>query len=302
MFSPRWDRLVTLYLFGPLANTGWLSSQLHIPILMYHSISDDPEPGVSAYYKTNTSPARFASHMRDLAERGYKTLQLDEALAMLAEGPEKTYRLRGNYVVVTFDDGFRDVYTHAFPVLQKHGFRATVFLPTAFIKETRGSFKGKQCLTWNEVRELHRCGIDFGSHTVNHPKLVDLPWQVVQREVHDSKDQLEQQLGSPVTTFAYPYAFPQADREFAARFKVLLEEARYQCCVTTEIGRAQRGGSPYRMKRLPVNSDDDNALFQAKLTGSYDWLALPQAVLKKCKAAFREPKDNARFAPNPAHR
>jgi peptidoglycan/xylan/chitin deacetylase (PgdA/CDA1 family) len=138
-------------------------------------------------------------------------------------------------------------------------------------------------LTWNEVRELRQAGIQFGSHTVNHPRLVELPWREIAEELRESKQELEQQLGEPVTTFAYPFAFPQAKRAFVRDFRRLLAEIGYTCCATTELGRVGLGDDPYRLKRLPANSLDDPGLFRAKLEGCYDWLGLAQAMIKTVK-------------------
>jgi hypothetical protein len=113
--------------------------------------------------------------------------------------------------------------------------------------------------------------------------LVDLPWPDIQSEIADSKAQIENQLGAPVKAFAYPYAFPQTRRDFVDRFKDLLMAGGYETCVTTQIGRHRPGADPLQIKRLPVNSDDDARLFQAKLEGGYDWLALPQGMIKRFK-------------------
>jgi peptidoglycan/xylan/chitin deacetylase (PgdA/CDA1 family) len=294
-----------------------LNSKWAVPILMYHSISDGPEPGVSPYYQVNTRPAVFRQHMQFLADHGYRTVTLTELVANLTTGPQDdgTKGLqdpgattpRGpisafqhfsisafpKLVCLTFDDGFRDFYAEAFPVLQTHGFTATVFLPTAFIGDERRQFRPstlnyqpstpKDCLTWSEVRELHRHGIHFGSHTVNHPKLVELDWPEIKSELSNSKSEIEQQLGEPATSFCYPFAFPQADRSFAQMFQDLLCESGYSSCATTELGRIRPGTDPFRLKRLPVNSQDDLALFAAKLNGAYDWLAGPQALAKKLR-------------------
>jgi len=275
----RIDRQLTTAVFHPLQRAGIAATGFRLPILMFHSVSDDPENGVSPYFKTNTAPGVFRRQMRQLAGEGYKTMDLMQAVRLLSGGdrpPDKT-------VIVTFDDGLRDFYIHAFPALQEQGFTATVFLPTAFISDDRRCFKNTECLTWSEVREMRARGIGFGSHTVNHPKLVELSRPQVEHELVESKAQIERHLGEPVKSFAFPYAFPQGHGVFARDFRDLLIQAGYACCVTTELGRVRIGDDPYRLKRLPINSLDDEALLRAKLEGGYDWLGLPQYLIKKIK-------------------
>ncbi|MGA2786465.1 MAG: polysaccharide deacetylase family protein [Verrucomicrobiota bacterium] len=284
----RLDRFISVNLAHPLSRAVRRLRMLaqpspvvdgSLPILMYHGVSDDPEPGVSPYYQTNTSPAIFREQIEFLANQGYHSMNFDTVVKLIQD--EKP--LPGKTVAITFDDGFRNFHTEAFPVLQQHGFTASVFLPTSFIHNPRLTFKAKECLTWDEVRELRRCGIQFGSHTVTHPRLIELCWKEIEHELSASKQELEQQLGEPVTAFAHPYAFPQTEREYVRTFRNTLAGAGYTCCATTEIGRLKSGDDPYRMKRLPVNSMDDCALLCAKLEGAYDWLALPQAMTKQVK-------------------
>jgi peptidoglycan/xylan/chitin deacetylase (PgdA/CDA1 family) len=156
-------------------------------------------------------------------------------------------------------------------------------LPTAFIASTRKSFRGKECLTWSEVRELRRQGARFGSHTVNHPKLHELSWESIDRELAASKQTIEAELGEAIDGFAYPYAFPQEDRSFTKTLADRLQRLGYQNCVTTAVGRNQANGDPYRLKRLPANSCDDRPLFAAKLDGAYDWLGSAQRTVRQLK-------------------
>src|SRR5688500_3356005 len=143
----QFDRIGSLLVAEPLLAAGLMRASAGIPILMYHSVSDDPERAVAGYYRVATTPARFAEHMQWVAHAGYRTLGLDEALAHLRRGVNDS-----RFVVITFDDGFRDFYTHAWKALSTFGFTATMFLPTSFIGEPRRTFKGRECLTWNEVR------------------------------------------------------------------------------------------------------------------------------------------------------
>ncbi|HXC98914.1 MAG TPA: polysaccharide deacetylase family protein, partial [Verrucomicrobiae bacterium] len=206
----RLDRIVTLCIDRPLAASGVLSRGPVLPILMYHSISDDAEEGVGPYYRVATDPRRFAAQMQLLSELGYVGVSVEEALRSMSNGTADRRRL----VAITFDDGFRDFHTAAWPVLNSHKFSATMYLSTAFISSQRRSFLGRECLTWDEVRELRKQGVQFGSHTVNHPELYKLPWQQVVSEVEQSKECIEQELYEEITGFGYPYAFPQQDASF----------------------------------------------------------------------------------------
>jgi peptidoglycan/xylan/chitin deacetylase (PgdA/CDA1 family) len=184
-------------------------------------------------------------------------------------------------VVITFDDGYLDFYVHAFPILSRYGYGATMFLPTAFIGETPRKFKDAPCLTWSQVRELHRAGVTFGSHTVNHPRLTQVAPAQRNYEVRQSKLTIEERLGCEIDSFAYPYAFPAADHKFTESLQRMLEDAGYKNGVSTVTGRADAEADIYFMKRLPVNTHDDLRFFRAKLEGGYDWTHTPQYLWKK---------------------
>jgi peptidoglycan/xylan/chitin deacetylase (PgdA/CDA1 family) len=267
--SFRLDRFATLYFVRPVQSL--LSGDMpSIPILMYHSITDEDEEDetkVHAYYRTATSPSVFARHMHYLHEHGYSTVNVPDAVRLLQNG-ESTKK----YVVVTFDDGYADFYAHAFPALNRHGFSATVFLPTGYIGKVSVPFKGKDCLTWGEVRELRKYGISFGSHTVTHPQLSTLDVDMVKAEIVNSKRAIEDNLGESVDSFAYPFAFPEQNTSFVGMLRNVLVESGYHQGVSTRIGTARKQEDRYFLRRLPMNSLDDPALFSAKLQGGYNWL------------------------------
>ncbi len=293
------DDFITLYFFRYLRRLLPGYASLKVSILMYHSISDEVEKG-HPYFWLNTPPEVFAGQMRYLQEHNYQVISLLDALELVqkwkmsprqpsilghpavkakragATNFKKKKHLQPQYVVLTFDDGFRDFYTEAFPVLKSRGYQATVFLPTGIIDGSVGGLRDKQHLNWDQVRELHGSGVSFGSHTKNHRKLYEISREEIGRELRESRERLENQLRLPVRTFAYPYAFPQEDRNFIRRFTRELQNQGYRTAVTTSIGQAGPFSNPYCLKRLPVNKSDGGAKFQAKLEGDYNWLGYAQ--------------------------
>lgn len=280
----RLDRLLTLYAFNQLQNGQRLKKRDQIPILMYHSISTLESNDRHPYYETTTSPHVFEMHMKYLKENGYTTICLNEAQRILSNGVISAVKP----VVITFDDGFRDFDIHAFPVMTKYDLCATVFLPTNFVTNCHQiSFKGKECLSWSQVRHLAEIGTKFGSHTVTHPELSALPLQAVITELERSKQTLEYEIGQNVDSFSYPFAFPEQDRSFIKDLERILSECGYTNGVTTKIGLASHRDNQFFLRRIPINDFDDKDLFEAKMNGSYDWLNRVQTLTKYFKSAIR---------------
>ena len=283
---PPVDQMLTTRLVAPFLRIARRRSaeeeaSPRLPVLMYHSISDDPEPGVRGYYRLNTPPVLFQEHLRVIREEGFTAVDLTTAWA---EWTGTASAPRRKLVVLTFDDGYHDFLTAAWPALETHGFTATMFLPTAFIGNQRQGFKGRACLTWSEVRDLRQRGAEFGSHTVNHPKLWELPATELDDELQRSRCILEQELSAPITTFAHPYAFPRQNLAYVERFRQAMDRSGYRLGVTTSLGCVHRGEEPLLLKRLPANGADNASLLRAKLHGAYDWLAVPQNAFKAAKS------------------
>jgi peptidoglycan/xylan/chitin deacetylase (PgdA/CDA1 family) len=272
---PRIDRLVTLYLSHPLAVTLGPNLASRVPILMYHSISDNLFGKSHPYFQINTLPEVFSQQMRWLRNSGYRTTGLTEVLTGLQTGKDLS-----KMVVITFDDGYRDFYTDALPILKQCGFTATIFLATDRILNTPARIEGADYLTWKDVRELHGEGICFGSHTVTHPDLRSLGPDQIEYELGRSKEIIEDRLGVGVESFSYPHGFPEEDKDYARYLEDVLCNLGYDEGVSTILGRASKKSNRFFLPRLPVNSLDDLLFFQAKLQGGYDWLHWPQ-LLKK---------------------
>jgi len=277
----RLDRALSVGLVHPVLRVLDGHSEPRVPILMYHGISrrvGSRHP----YFETSTSPELFAKHMQFLCENGYTTVDLNKALEAIMTGRNGQKR-----VAITFDDGLRDFYTDAFPVLAERGFKATVFIVSGHTGEQPIRHADNEYLTWREVREMHSYGIRIGSHTVTHPELYGLTPREVEYEVRQSKETIEDKLGEPVRSFSYPYAFPEHDKKFVEMLRDLLQAHGYENGVSTILGTASRGHDWYFLPRLPVNCHDDLSFFRAKLEGGYDWLHGCQYAVKVFKKLGR---------------
>jgi len=167
-------------------------------ILTYHSISEGSSP-------LKVPPSLFVEQMEWL-RKNVSVVPLHEIVAALAERrtlPKKT-------VVLTFDDGFRDFYSAAAPVLRRLRLPAIVFLPTGCCGKTNdwpgqlASVAKEALLDWQQVAELIHQGFGIGAHSVSHAVLTDLPADLAEHEITGSKAEIEERTGQPVEFFAYP--------------------------------------------------------------------------------------------------
>ena len=273
---PRLDRLLTLYLCAPVWRLFGRSRHNCVPILRYHSISDNLFGRSHPYYQINTSPAIFVQQMKWLRNAGYRTLNLHDLPTVLATGGDLS-----NSFVITFDGGFRDLLTEGLPVMHQCGFSATVFLTTDRIRTSPLRVEGADYLTWQDVRELHAEGISFGSRTVSHPDLRSLEPEEIEYELGYSKETIEQRLGLAVRSFSYPFSFPEEDKTFIRYLSDTLLNLGFEIGVSSVIGRASTKDQCLFLPRLPINSGDDPELLASKVNGGYDWMHVPQWLLKR---------------------
>lgn len=210
---------------------------LRVPILMYHRI-DVLRPSLPPITRSLTvAPADFAAQMRWLAAHGYHTitqLQLFEAL-------EHGRRLPAKPIVITFDDGYRDVLFNAAPLLERLGMHATAYVITSRISGPDVSF-----LSWAMLHALEQDGVEIGSHTVHHHELPGLTDPAALQELIQSRHALEEHLHHPVQWFAYPAG------KFDAHSEELVRQAGYVLAVTTQPGSAQDARKPFALHRYEV--------------------------------------------------
>lgn len=159
------------------------------PILLYHHVVEgEPENLYSVSIDT------LRTHMQTLKEKGYTAISVTTLVKAIREGADLPERP----VVITFDDGYEEVFTNAYPVLRQYGFTATAYLVSDYVGQVF-------FLTPDEIHTLAGAGWEFGSHSISHAGLAGKGVNVAVQEVSMSQVRLKKQLGLPIETFAYPY-------------------------------------------------------------------------------------------------
>ncbi len=300
-------------------------------ILSYHRVGTDTQLPTDVPL---TTPADFEKQVVYLLRR-YRLM----SLAAVGNAICKGTGIPRNAAVITFDDGYRDNYLHAYPILRKYSVPATVFLATAHIDEgtpfwwdrvsyaIHSTAKEKleldrlgtyhfrttadrwlavrsldirlkqlldheknlaieelvrrlaadvpktmareMILTWDEVREMAKNGISFGSHTVHHPTLIGLPLEQTRQEIVDSKKRIEEQVDQPVDTFAYPDG---RQGNISDGIKAVLSQSGYVCAVYALPNKlVSPGADPYALAR--VSPKWDFTTFRLSVSGLHPDLA-----------------------------
>lgn len=229
---------------------------MNIPILMYHSISNDAKKRFRPFM---LPPDILARHLGFLGRNGYTPITMRE----MAEGgsslPEKP-------VVLTFDDGFADFYDTAYPLLRDHGFPATLFVSTAYIGRTSDWLGaegegGRRMLDWAQVCELASAGVEMGGHSHNHVQLDAVPDPVARAEIIRGKNELEDKTGRPVTSFAYPYGY------HSRRVRAMVRTAGFKSACTVANCISGSGDDPFGLPRIWVRHETDVSRLAAILAG-----------------------------------
>ncbi|PKN01911.1 MAG: polysaccharide deacetylase [Elusimicrobia bacterium HGW-Elusimicrobia-1] len=206
-------------------------------ILCYHKIAPFRRGGLKSLF---VRPRYFAAQMGYLKLRGYRTVSLPELAGIISSGQ----KLPPKIFAITFDDGYRDNYTSAYPTLKKNGFRATVFLMASAVGQNY-AYPGEPAeehLSPEEIRLMSDI-IDFGAHTLSHPRLADVSDAQVAVEVSGSKKALKDKAGVDAVTFCYP--FGSCDER-----SVALARSDYVAACTTRPGLVSAGADPHLLPRV----------------------------------------------------
>ncbi len=246
-----------------------------LPILMYHRIAASGSEALAPYRVT---PDAFEAQIRFLSEQGFKGVSVHDWSSHIVFGSA----LPRGAVAITFDDGYVDFLEHAWPVLDRYGFSATVFLVADRIggSNTWDSEHGETIplLDWPRIRELQASGIEFGSHTASHAWLPSLSSREVVAELTRSRQHLEDGLGTAVDSLAYPWG------AFNKRVQFLAGACGYEVGVSTAPGTCEARHALLALPRLEIEGSDSLESFAAKLERP-SVAGVPNIV----PAAIREP-------------
>jgi len=216
---------------------------------MYHYIRVNPDPGDRLGYNLSVTPADFARQMDWLAEHAYHPVDFDDLRGYLLGNQS----LPARPLILTFDDGYRDMYTTAFPILRAHEFKAVSYVVSGFLNSPR-------YLTVEMLLEMDAAGIQIGAHTVSHSDLTRVSAGSLHHEVFDSKAELESLVGHPVVDFCYPSG------KFSDAVARVVQEAGFESATTTEPGVSHSAGDRFVWTRVRVNGGESLEQFAAGLT------------------------------------
>jgi peptidoglycan/xylan/chitin deacetylase (PgdA/CDA1 family) len=249
-------------------------------ILCYHAV----DPSWPAELSVTTEA--FEQQIAELSRAGYRGMGFSDALR---------HGRSGRVVAVTFDDGYRSVLEQAKPILDRHGYPATLFVPTDWAGSERpmrwpgiDRWLGTEHegalhpLGWGELEQLAGAGWEIGSHTCSHPRLSQLDDRALASELTVSKQRIESELGRSCTSLAYPYG------DFDERVLAAARAAGYECACT--IPRVLAPPRPLRWPRVSIYHDDDLARFHAKVSPRVRRLraSLPGRSLDRARVAWAQ--------------
>ncbi|HEY4706125.1 MAG TPA: polysaccharide deacetylase family protein [Thermodesulfobacteriota bacterium] len=236
-------------------------------LLMYHSISSD----AGRWAVTEKS---FREHIAILVSEGWTTVCVRDL---------KLIDLPARAVALTFDDGYDDNFRGAFLPLAEAGMRATWFIVSGAIGKGANwdQGPGRRMLDGKQLREMESCRMEIGSHTRSHPRLTETGAGEIEEEISGSKKDLEDVLGSPVGSFAYPYGLHDEASVAAVR------AAGYTAACTTRTGWYGSEKDQLRLRRVAVFPDDSPSAFARKLVfadNRVDWPTTARYMASRVRA------------------
>jgi peptidoglycan/xylan/chitin deacetylase (PgdA/CDA1 family) len=226
-----------------------------VPILMYHAVAAEPNDATRAL---SVTPEAFAEQMALVADRGLTPLTTADLAARWRSGRP----LPARPVLITFDDGYEGVHRHALPALTKHGFAATLFVSTGWLRGAYDTGAGLDTmLDWPQVRELADAGVEIGGHSHTHPQLDQIDDRTLRAELTRCRDIVADELGALPVSFAYPYGYS------SRRVRTAVRENGFAQALAVGNSLARRAQGPYALRRVTVRRSTGAQEFERLLDG-----------------------------------
>jgi len=240
--------------------------RFEVPVLTYHRVVRRAEDGGTLPIYVTVQ--QMEDHLRMLKEQGFQTLTCNQLLHLPLAERVPNARNGRKYALLTFDDGYKDNYTLLFPLLQRYGMNATIFLvagreTNAWDSSEHTGLPPLPLMSAEQAREMQHYGIEFGSHSMTHPRLTECSPEAVRWELQESKRLLEERLGREVSTFCYPYGAVNAE------VKQLVAEAGYRLGIASDSGSVFVHEDVMEIRRIGVFPNTDNRGFLRKIAGDY---------------------------------
>lgn len=204
-----------------------------IPVFAYHRFGDDRYPS------TNTSVDVFDKQLKYLKENDFEVIEFGQAIKWWKSGksfPDKA-------VILTIDDGYSSFYDNGWPLLKKYGFPATIFIQT----ETIG---GGDYMSWQQIKEVQKAGIEIGNHSHSHAYFLNMPEEdrskAFAEDVEKASQLFRKHLGEAPGGFVYPFG------EYTAEMENILEEKGFDAALVQQSGVFSEQSNPYAIPRFPM--------------------------------------------------
>ncbi|HDD23886.1 MAG TPA: polysaccharide deacetylase family protein [Chloroflexi bacterium] len=227
-----------------------LPEEAHVPILMYHYVSELPPDADSLRRDLTVSPEDFEAQLAYLAEAGYHPITLTDLTLYLTQG----YPLPDKPVILTFDDGYADAYTVVFPLLLKYGFPGTFF-----VLATPTHFESPGYMTWKQMKEMSEAGMDIQAHGRDHVDLRGRSYDYLVYQIVGAQEAIQYHTGRLPRFFCYPSGRYDAD------VIAVLKSAGYWGAVTTEWGYTHTRDNLFMLPRIRIRGSDTLESFVEKL-------------------------------------
>jgi peptidoglycan/xylan/chitin deacetylase (PgdA/CDA1 family) len=235
-----------------------------------------------------------------LYKNNYSVIKLEEFIFCLTQKGEIPHKS----VVISFDDGYKNNYTNAFPELKQYNFAGTIFLATDYTGTNEvfpwfkvfceGDKRLKENwipLSWEEVREMSQDGVTFGSHTCSHGNIRKMSTKEFEKEIEESKNIIEDRINKQINLFSYPFSFPKyrrCYRDLIGEMRRILVRAGFAGACTTIIGTNSLASDPFSLKRIQIKNTDDLFSFKAKMENAYNWAGLAQKIYQQIIEPLKE--------------